>query len=401
MAQADAGNTDWTIPNDPYCAFCRDNHIALEPTGNGSLSGFTFAAKDVFDIAGSTAGFGQPTWLSTHEPATAHAVVVDQLLGAGAKLVGKTISDELTYSLTGENVHYGTPVNPKSPDRVAGGSSSGSVSAVAAGLVDFSLGTDCAGSVRLPASYCGVFGMRPTHNHVSTQGVVPFAPSIDTVGWFARDAQTLRKVGSVLLADKFEPTQPKRLLIASDCFALVEPEIRDALMPAVDTLGKQFSVVEEVTVSTDGLEAFMECFRIVQGAEIWNSLGPWITENNPEFGPGIADRVEGAKAVTAEQVAVAKKARQQIVSRLSEVLKPGDVLCQPSSPRIAPLKGTSTATVEVTYRYQAICLLSIAGLCGLPEISMPMARIDQHALGLSAVGAAGADRQLLDLACAV
>ncbi len=401
MAQADTGDNDWSLPNDPCGAFCRDNHIALEPTGSGSLSGLTFAAKDVFDIAGSITGFGQPTWLSTHDAATSHAVVIDQLLRAGAKLVGKTVSDELTYSLTGENVHYGTPVNPKSPDRVAGGSSSGSVSAVAAKLVDFALGTDCAGSVRLPASYCGVFGMRPTHNHVSTQGVVPFAPSIDTVGWFARDAQTLRNVGSVLLADKIQPTQPRRLLIASDCFALVEPGIRDALTPAVEELRKQFAVVEEINVSTDGLEAFMECFRIVQGAEIWNSLGPWITETNPELGPGIADRVQGAKAVTAEQVAVAQQAREQIVDRLKTVLKPGDVLCQPSSPRVAPLKGTSTATVEVTYRYQAICLLSIAGLCGLPEISMPMARIGQHALGLSVIGSAGSDQQLLDLACTI
>lgn len=395
----DGGEESWTIPNDPFGALCRDNHIALEPLGDGPLSGLTFAAKDVMDMAGSKTGFGQPTWLATHDAATENATVIDLLLHAGARMEAKTVSDELTYSLSGENIHYGTPSNPMYPDRIAGGSSSGSVSAVAGSLVDFSLGTDCAGSVRLPASYCGIFGMRPTHNHVSTKGVIPFAPSIDTVGWFARDAETLRSVGSVLLGDHYHQAKPQRLLIATDCFALVEPEIREALLPAVNELRKHFSAVEEVTVSPDGLDAWMECFRVIQGAEIWNSLGPWITEAKPDLGPGIVDRVAGAKAVTQEQVKAALSVREGIVRRLNEILQPGDVLCLPTSPRVAPMKNTATSTVEVTYRYQAICLLSIAGLGGLPEISMPVANVDGLPLGLSIVGAAGTDGHLLDLAC--
>ena len=141
--------------------------MALAATGSGLLDGLNFAAKDVMDIAGSTTGFGQPSWLKTHQPAHASATVIDLLLAAGANLVGRTITDELSYSLSGENMHYGTPLNPNDPERIAGGSSSGSVSAVAGGLVDFALGTDCAGSVRLPASYCGVLGIRPSHAHVS------------------------------------------------------------------------------------------------------------------------------------------------------------------------------------------------------------------------------------------
>lgn len=387
-----------SIPNDPLGAFCRANHVALEPTGSGLLDGLGFAAKDVFDIAGSVTGFGQPTWLQTHEPATANARVVDQLLAAGARLAGKTISDELTYSLTGENVHYGTPLNPNYPDRVPGGSSSGSVSAVAGGLVDFSLGTDCAGSVRLPASYCGVFGMRPTHDHVSTEGVLPFAPSIDTVGWFARDADTLHRVGSVLLNGHAQTSAPQRLLIANDCFELIAPEIREALQGAVQQVREHFPVVEEVTVSSNGLESWMECFRIVQGAEIWNSLGPWITEAKPTLGPGIDERVAGAKAVTEAQLRDAKDTRKKIVARMGELLQPGDMLCIPCSPRVAPQRNTATSTVEVTYRYQAICLLSIAGLAGLPQISMPLAMSDGLPLGLSLVGSAGADMQLMELA---
>ena len=395
---ADKSGIHWTVPNDPLGAFCRDNHIALAPLSDGPLSGLTFAAKDVMDIAGSKTGFGQPTWLATHDPAARHATVIDLLLHSGARMVAKTVSDELTYSLSGENVHYGTPSNPKHPDRIAGGSSSGSVSAVAGDLVDFSIGTDCAGSVRLPASYCGVYGMRPTHNHVSTEGVIPFAPSIDTVGWFARDAKTLQQVGAVLLGSQYQQARPQRLLIATDCFALVEPEIRDALMPAVDELRKHFSAVEEVMVSPEGLDSWMECFRIVQGAEIWNSLGAWITEAKPELGPGIVDRVAGAKAVTPDQVQAAQAVRARIVDRMRKLLVPGDVLCLPTSPRVAPLKGTATSTVEVTYRYQAICLLSIAGLSGLPEISLPLATLNGLPLGLSIVGARGTDGHLLELA---
>ena len=240
----ESAGKQWVYPQDPLGAFCRDNHTSLEAQGTGLLDGLTFAAKDVMDIVGSTTGFGQPAWLRTHEPATASAVVVDRILEEGARLVGKTVTDELSYSLTGENRHYGTPLNPLHPDRVPGGSSSGSVSAVAGSLVDFALGTDCAGSVRLPASYCGVLGMRPTHGHVPTQGIIPFAPSFDTLGWLARDAEVLRSVGSILLGKHYLSVKPRRLLIATDCFALVGPEIRDALMPSVDSLRRHFSTSE-------------------------------------------------------------------------------------------------------------------------------------------------------------
>ena len=159
----------WRPPDDPLGAFCRVNHVALEPTGRGPLDGLSFAVKDVFHIAGHRTGFGHPDWLRTHPPATATAVAVRLLLAAGARMVGKTLTDELAYSLSGENMHYGTPVNPRCPQRIPGGSSNGSVVAVAGGLVDFALGTDCGGSVRLPASYCGVLGMRPTHGRVSSR----------------------------------------------------------------------------------------------------------------------------------------------------------------------------------------------------------------------------------------
>jgi len=182
------------LPRDTVGAFCRHTHVALPGAPTGPLAGLTFGLKDLFDVAGHRTGFGSPDWLATQPPAHAHAAVLTALLTAGASLSGRTHTEEMAFSLTGENAHYGTPVNPAAPGRVPGGSSSGSASAVAAGLVDVAIGSDTGGSVRAPASYCGVYGIRPTHGAVSLAGACPLAPSFDTAGWFARDAARLARV---------------------------------------------------------------------------------------------------------------------------------------------------------------------------------------------------------------
>src|SRR2546421_4897990 len=215
---------NWTWPNDPLGSFCRENHAALEGSGAGPLAGLAFAAKDAFHIAGARTGFGQPDWLRTHSPASETAAAITRLLAAGANMLGKTHCDELCYSLTGENVHYGTPVNVNAPDRVPGGSSNGSAAAVAGGLVDFALGTDCGGSIPIPASYCGIIRVRPTHGRVSDKGVLPFGPSFDVVGWFARDIGLFEKVGNVLLGED-KASEPTRLMIAEDAWQQVEKPV--------------------------------------------------------------------------------------------------------------------------------------------------------------------------------
>ncbi|HET7715002.1 MAG TPA: amidase family protein, partial [Bauldia sp.] len=229
---------------DPYGAFVTENQIAVRGSGSGPLAGLTFGVKDAIDIAGARTGFGNPDWLRTHPPATRTASAVLRLLAAGAEMVGKTHTDELAYSLTGENVHYGTPSNPRAADRIPGGSSNGSAVAVAGNLVDFALGTDCGGSVRLPASYCGIFGMRPTHGRVPVDGVIPFAPSFDVVGWFARDVEVLRKVGTVILDPGQTAHVPRRLLVARDALAMADPEVSAALGPTTARLRSQFHVSE-------------------------------------------------------------------------------------------------------------------------------------------------------------
>lgn len=388
----------WTLPDDPLGAFCRENHAALKGSGKGPLFGLTFAVKDVFEIEGSRTGFGQPQWLHSHAAAVRTATAVRLLLDAGAEMVGKTCTDEMTFSLTGENFHYGTPVNPRAPERVPGGSSNGSVAAVAGGLVDFSLGTDCGGSVRLPASYCGVYGVRPTHGDVSTEGVLPFAPSFDVVGWFARDSDILEAVGRILLRQEVTMPPPRRLLIASDAFGRIEPQIADALQPSVAALEAKIGPSTPILVSHEGLRAWFEIFRVLQAAEIWESHGSWVAESKPTFGPGVRERFAWAATIDPEEVARCRQIHAKIAARLNQLLQPGDVLCMPTAPRVAPLKGTPTDTIEVAYREQAMALLCVAGLGGLPQISLPAASLDGLPLGLSILGPRGSDLQLLKLA---
>lgn len=393
--------TAWTLPDDPLGAFCRHNHARLAGSGKGPLAGLTFAAKDLFHIAGQRTGFGHPDWLATHPPAARTAPAVQLLLDAGADMVGRTHCDELCYSLTGENVHYGAPINVNAPGRIPGGSSNGSAAAVAGGLVDFALGSDCGGSVRIPASYCGILGLRPTWGRVSLEEAVPFGPSFDVAGWFARDAGILEKVGRVLLRDDGAAGRPRRLLIARDALALLEPAVRAALAPAVARLQGLVGNREEIDVAPEGLVAWFETFRTLQAAEVWASVGAWVRSTRPRLGPGVKERIEWAATVTPEMVAAANVRRAKVRARMEEVIGPGDVLCLPTSPRAAPLLGTPVDKIEIEYRNQAMCLLCIAGLAGLPQLSMPMATVDRLPLGLSIVGRQGSDTMLLELAARV
>jgi amidase len=389
--------TGWAIPNDPLGAFCRDNHIAVKGSGTGPLAGLTFATKDAFNIAGARTGFGQPDWLRTHEPATETADAVQRLLAAGADMVAKAHCDELCYSLTGENVHFGTPVNVNAPGRVPGGSSNGSAAAVAGGLTDFALGTDCGGSVRIPASYCGLIGLRPTHGRVSAAGVLPFGPSFDVVGWFARDIAVFGKVGDVLLGDDTAGA-PARLIMADDAWEQVERPVAAALRPAVAKVEAMLGRAAHARVSPERLTEWFEVFRTLQAAEIWATLGKWVSATKPKLGPGIKERFAYAATIAPAQVAAAQARRRDITAHVEKLLGPDGVICLPTSPRAAPLCGTPIDQIEVEYRNQAMRLLCIAGLCGLPQISLPMARIDGLPLGLSLIGARNSDRGLIALA---
>jgi amidase len=381
------------IPNDPYNAFCRHTHVALDGAPDGPLRGLTFAAKDVFDIAGHRTGNGNPVWLDTHAPAERTASAIERVLAAGASMVGKTHTDELAYSLNGENVHYGTPTNPRAPERIPGGSSSGSAAAVAGGLVDFALGTDCGGSVRLPASYCGIYGIRTTHGLVPADGVADLAASFDTVGWFARDAKTMLRVGDVMLpaAPAFVP---KRLLIAQDAFAFAGAEIADALAVAVMRLKTALSDHRPVEVYTGDPAAWSEIFRILQGDEIRRKHGAWIDAHNPSFGPGIAERFRWTRTIDPTEVERMRPRREEVARHMDALLGDDALLCLPTAPGIAPKLATPAGELEV-FRARAFALLSIAGLARLPQLSLPLGTMAGCPLGISLIAPRGRDRGLL------
>lgn len=385
---------------DPLGAFTRHSHVSLAGAAAGPLEGRTMAVKDVFDIAGHVTGNGNPDWHRTHPAATATASAVTRLLAAGAAMVGRTHTDELAYSLNGENVHYGTPRNPAAPGRIPGGSSSGSVSAVAGGLVDFAIGTDCGGSVRLPASYCGVYGLRPTHGRIAADGIVALAASFDTVGWFARSPDLLDMVAEVLLAEEGAAALPSRVLVVEDAFALAGEAVSEALRPGLDRVTGTVGPTARISLGHERMAGWMEDFRILQGAEIWANHGAWVSATRPSFGPGIRERFAFAATITDEQVARCKAHRLALAQELAGLLEGGAVLCLPTAPGIAPLLNTPPAELD-SFRSRALSLLCLAGLAGLPQINLPLGQLDGAPIGLSLIGARDADRALTGVARAL
>jgi amidase len=382
------------IPNDALNAFTRHTHVALDGSGAGPLAGLTMAVKDVYDIAGHRTGNGNPVWLETHPAAERTASSVQRLLDAGARLVGKTHTDELAYSLNGENMHYGTPTNPKAPGRIPGGSSSGSAAAVSGGLVDFALGTDCGGSVRLPASFGGIYGIRTSHGLIPADGIVPLAASFDTVGWFARSAKLMQQVGDVLLPPS-ALMAPKTLLIAADAFAAVDPAIVSALRQGITKVKAAFSTVRDVRVYTGDPSEWSALFRILQGDEIRQYHSDWIDLCKPFFGPGIRERFQWTRTIDPDDVAKAKPKRETVAQHMAQLLGDGCWLCLPTAPGIAPTLKTAPEKLEA-FRARAFALLSVAGLARLPQISLPVGTLDDCPIGLSLIGPRGCDRGLLE-----
>jgi amidase len=385
------------VANDRLGAFCRDTHVEMTGASHGPLVGLTFAVKDIYDVAGHRTGFGSPDWLRTHEPAATTAPVVQRLLDAGARLVGKTHTDELTWSLTGENAHYGTPVNVNAPGRIPGGSSSGSASAVAAAVVDFAVGSDTGGSVRLPASFCGILGMRPTHGRIPLDGVCPLAPSFDTCGWFARDAGVFERVGRTLLYDDAPAPPPARLLIAQDALEVARETVAHALRSALDKVAALVGMSEPVTVGDEPLVLWMDYFRFLQGAEAWTCHGEWIRREKPVLGPGVKERFAWAPTVAPADITRAGTRREEIARRMAEMLGGRTVLALPSAPSIALLRNSPPKVLD-DLRARALPILCIAGLARLPQVSLPLAQLDGCPLGLSLIAARGNDTLLLELA---
>jgi amidase len=368
---------------------------------SGPLAGLTAAVKDLFDIAGYRTGGGSPEWLEAHPPATSNAGAVQKILDAGATIIGKTVCDEFFYSVSGANAHYGTPVNPRAAGRLPGGSSSGSASAAAAGACDFALGSDTGGSMRVPASFCGLYGIRPTHGRVNLAGAMEMAPMFDVGGWFASGPGVFRRVGAVLLEGEPVREAIRRLVVLEDAFAQADAEVGTLLRGFIETatqaIPEQFPECSEATIAPEGFDSWREMFRIVQAREVWKAYGPFITAHKPRLGPGIKERMEFASTVSESDASRLRGERMRVRDQIRKVAKPGTILALPSAPCIAPLT-TTPASEQESFRLRVMRLTCIAGISGLPQVSIPAGTISGCPVGLSFIGWAGGDEALLDLA---
>jgi amidase len=385
-----------SIPDrDSLNAFCRHVDIRIPGKPGGPLAGLDFAAKDIFDVEGQVCCCGNPDWLASHAPAARTAPVVARLIEAGATMVGKTITDELAYSLNGQNFHYGTPRNAGAPDRIPGGSSSGSVSAVSNGAADFALGSDTGGSVRIPAALNGIFGIRPTHGATDLTGVMPLAATFDTVGWFARDAALLARVGDVLLPeDRAKDELGRAILIPTDAWELANPEVRAVVAAARDRLALPRQQDIDLAGPTGGLDAWRICFRTIQMREIWAQHGAWIERTKPRFGPEIAERFALARDTAAKPDQGEVVRRKEVTAYVDALLAAGAVMLIPTAADIAPLKTQSSAE-SLRFRDRTLSLTSISNLTGVPQVQIPVGRVQGAPVGLSFISARGSDRALL------
>ncbi|MBL7489821.1 amidase [Frankia sp. AgB1.9] len=395
-----AGSAAGAAPDETSAVWRVRGGPLVAGAGEGPLRGLTVAVKDLFAVQGHRTGAGNPVWLAEAAPEPEHAPAVAALLAAGADVAGIAQTDELAYSLSGTNVHYGTPPNPTAPGVVPGGSTSGPASAVALGLVDVGLGTDTGGSVRVPASYCGLFGIRPTHGAVSAAGLVPLAPSFDTVGWLTRDADLLARAGGVLLppADPAAPT-PTRLLVADDLVAVAEPEVAAALAAVLPALAAAVGLPTRHVPQVAGarLDDWVTAFRQNQGWEANATHGAWVAAHPGALGPGVAGRFAAAAAVTEGQLRTAQRVRAQARDALAAALAGGTVLVAPASSSPAPRMDLAV-DVKDRVRAATLTLTAGAGLAGLPVVVLPMLRVRDRPVGVALIGAAGTDRALLALA---
>lgn len=373
-----------------------DLKAPITGAGSGPLAGLSTVIKDMYDIAGERSGGGNPDWLAAQAPATKNASVVQKLLDAGATITGKTVCDEFFYSLAGVNAHYGTPVNPRAPERLPGGSSSGSASAAASDACDFAIGSDTGGSVRVPASFCGLYGLRTTHGRVDLTGAMHMAGSFDVAGWFSNSPGVFRSVGEVLLGGTSTTAQISKLIVLEDALAEVDPEIATLMEAALTAMADELPKPSRQRIAPDGLEVWREAFRIIQAREVWTAYGDFVTRTRPNFGPGVAERFQAAASITEEDAAKARVMQERARDRIRALASPGTLLVMPTCPSVAPL---TAAPLEVheSFRLRVMRMTCISGLSGLPQVTIPIGTIGGVPAGLSFIGWAGGDEALLDL----
>ncbi|MDJ0512349.1 MAG: amidase [Methyloceanibacter sp.] len=376
-------------------------HTLAEPilgAEDGPLAGRTFMVKDLFSIEGRKTGNGNPESYAAAMPAQATAPAIGTLLGAGASLTGITICDEFFYSVLGSNAHYGQPANPRARSFVTGGSSCGAAAAVAAQMCDFALGSDTGGSIRVPASFCGLYGFRPTHGRIDMTGATPMAPSFDTAGVLAANAELFRTVCGLLLQGEERIAPVDRLILAQDIVAACEPSLAQLVLQTLETMAPAIPDIEPAEIAGDAIVAWRTAFATIQGFEVQSTLLPFIQAHPVSLGPGIKERFEIASGVTPDDAEAARSVRQAVASHLKSILQPGTLIVLPTTPTTPPERGIPDGPAVANYRTRTLQNTCLAGLAGLPQISVPIGEADGCPVGLSLIAWEGGDESLLDFA---
>ena len=377
--------------------FCSHGPAPFRKSETGPLAGMSMGVKDLFAIAGYKNSAGNPDWYASHEPASKTASAVGKLMQAGVEFRGFTLTDELAYSLEGNNHHYGKSANPKLPGHACGGSSMGSAAATAGAWVDIGLGTDTGGSVRVPASYCGLFGIRPSHGMVAAEGLIGLAPRFDTVGWLTRTVETVQTVGDCLLPAAPE-SSAQTLCVDEQLLDLVEPALRPALNAAMQQLSVHFARVSTVDLQlASRFSALAELFRVLQGRAIANYHRHWLITTQPTLSAPVQSRMAMALAISDAEVAEAEAEAEAFCQHLRQHLPNDGTLLLPTTPTTAPKLGADTSDL----RPRLMQLTAIAGLTGAVQIHLPLLPQpdandgQQRPYGFSLLRHRGHDRGLL------
>lgn len=367
----------------------------LAGAADGPLVGKQVAVKDLFSVTGFAVGAGVPEYLADSPRAVANAAAVTALLAAGASVHGIAQTDEFAYSIAGRNAHYGTPPNGAVPGAIPGGSSSGPASAVATGQVAIGLGTDTGGSIRVPASYQGLWGLRTTHGAVSTEGLLPLAPSFDTVGWLTRDASTLRTAAAASLGGSPAVSLEQRFAIAPAIAARASAEVRSAFDGAIDALVDDGPLADLESIDLPDIDDLFEIFRTVQSFEAWKTHGEWIEAHPGALGAEIEARFRFGQSIDEETESFARQAFELARMRIDSIL--GDrILLLPSASSVAPSATADQDALE-SLRAATLRLTCVAGLAGRPGLSIPALRVGTAPVGLGIIGPVGTDLALIDV----
>lgn len=375
--------------------YCCQGPEQISATAQGPLSGFRFVFKDLFDVTGYKTGAGNPKWLETHACAANTSPLISQLLSAGAECVGRVQTDELAYSLNGQNIHYGTPVNPVAPECIPGGSSSGSAVTVANLECDFSIGTDTGGSVRVPASYCGLFGLRPTIGALDLSHCFELSKTFDTAGVFARELSLLREVWRVLSKSESESHSVVKLYLDHQCAQVLTQERLDRFMAWCKQADIEVITGDLLKESGWVLSELSLLFRTIQGHDIIEKHDLWLEQYGGSLDPAILQRVKWSRTISDDEYQQALEKQSEFKALIKEHLADNALLwaipTTPSGPPELTLSGDELAT----YRTQLMGLTSIAGLCGFPQLHLPMRAMTEGPCGMSLLGLPGSEEQLV------